>query len=455
MSGFKQCPKSTDNFDKKKFLTNGCYKHDVETCADILKHLGINATAALPTARVVRLQRVDGKADYINVSELEIYDESGRRIFEELTPSSSQVWSNNSDGYGPQLLLDGNPNTMFHSLHDANAFVQFNLRTNTKISRIVLRNRSDCCKSRIVGCAIMLLDEQNREVLRLPITSERDVYEFDLRRSSEDDARAALDLIAANTYMSRQPEDETLYNTNECVIPATTLQELGAKECRFGNIDLGRTNQLDNDIMWTEPIGCVISEDQLKRDMPDILSHITTTYNQIVNRTMSQINQGIADNRQQTGTAQTNKATNDGNAATQRSNAANARQRTRENNASFTREFNEENRAEKSGKEFKSIADFNDWINSNMSRDCAQHWVSNTHHCGWQYWTMHRHQTRVNEGRDCPHHNPVWVHRSNGCIGWGPIHVWRLGWHWNWNWWRGWRHEWGWHVATEHGWRWQ
>lgn len=133
--------------------------------------------ASFPSARFVRIQGIDGKQKIINLSKLEIYDEKDTLITQNITATSSSIYAD-ANQYGPNKLLDSDPNTMYHSNYEENAFVQFDLGSNRQISRIVVRNRVDCCKERIVGCAVILRNAEGSEVARSPFTETKDVYEM-------------------------------------------------------------------------------------------------------------------------------------------------------------------------------------------------------------------------------------------------------------------------------------
>lgn len=262
-----------------------------------------------------------------------------------------------------------------------------------------------------------------------------------------DNAKAALDAIAANTYMTREQGDETLYNTNECVIPMGVLQELKINNCRVGDVQLGQTNMPDQDIYWTEPGGCVIPEDVLRSRMPEILDHITKTYDEINQKTMSQIDQGINDNRSAKELSERNKATYDNNAANQRGAASNARSRTRDLNNTRSQQVTEMNRAADNATHLGNLSAHNQTVIDNMFRNCRSRTRNyyDAGHCGWHWKCYVReadpNHTAVNGGTPCPTPHSWCQHEWRSCCWWQWV-GWRL--EWRWNWWHGWQLQWIW-----------
>ena len=257
------------------------------------------------------------------------------------------------------------------------------------------------------------------------------------------EAGAALDMLAANTYMARDG-GETLYSLNECVIPSTELQTLGIFDCKFGNVELQSTNEKHSDIIWTHPTGCVISEANLHSQLPEVMAHITKTFQQAKDRLQQNINTGISDNMQATQTAWANYGTNNTNTAGQKWNASDARRRTRELDDTALQQLTEELRAAKSAKTHESKANHNQSADSRMMRDCRLEWT--THRpCGWGWKANYQYQSQSaqNGGRQCPPAQTHWWYGHQSCWEWRwvPYHEWR------WYWWYGWhysyiRHEW-------------
>lgn len=134
--------------------------------------------------RYVKLQRTDGKNEYINVLEIEVYDNNNTKITTGVTPSLNPQYES-PELFGPQYLIDSLAPNSFpsgwklpHTTNVPNAYMQLDLNQDTFVSKVVIKNRLDCCKERIVGCSLLLLNSNNSEVYKKTIDTVQDVYEF-------------------------------------------------------------------------------------------------------------------------------------------------------------------------------------------------------------------------------------------------------------------------------------
>ena len=252
---------------------------------------------------------------------------------------------------------------------------------------------------------------------------------------SAKEAGAALDLIAANTYMARG-EGDTLYSINQCVIPESELMTLNAMDCRFGNVELPRSNNIDSDVLWTYPTGCVLTEDGLKTQLPEVLAHITRTFKESKEKLQQNLNNSITDNQQSTQTSWANFGNNNTNAANQRFSATDARRRTRETDNVTMQEANEEVRAQRSARTFEEKANYNELVDRSMMRDCRLATASHEP-CGWGWrgWWQYTEHNAVNGGRSCPAASSHWYYGHRPCWEWRhvPVYEWHhylwSGWH--------------------------
>ena len=137
-------------------------------------------TTTQKMGRFVRLERADGRNEYINILELEVYDGSGAKITAGVVPS---LWPQygSAGTFGPQFLIDGQANAwsdygLVHTLANAGAYVQLDLGRDYAISQVVVRNRVNCCSDRIVGCRVVVKDVNYRDVFVYPITTNQSVY---------------------------------------------------------------------------------------------------------------------------------------------------------------------------------------------------------------------------------------------------------------------------------------
>jgi hypothetical protein len=135
-------------------------------------------------ARYVKLQRTDGKSEFINILEIEVYDQNNTKITTGITPSLHPQYDK-PELFGPQFLIDSLAPDNFpsgwklpHTTNVPNAYMQLDLNQDTFISKVVIKNRLDCCKERIVGCSLLLINSSNSEVYKKSIDNIQNVYEF-------------------------------------------------------------------------------------------------------------------------------------------------------------------------------------------------------------------------------------------------------------------------------------
>lgn len=149
------------------------------------------AAAAVPTGmitgKIVQVARADNKAEYINILGIDIFDQSGARITTGITPTiTPAVYANNPAQFGPQFLIDGiHTETggpaglrLPHSTNVANAAMTLDLGSDKVISKIVIYNRTACCKERINGCNLIVKKADGTTVLTIPLSGSKSVYTF-------------------------------------------------------------------------------------------------------------------------------------------------------------------------------------------------------------------------------------------------------------------------------------
>ena len=131
------------------------------------------------------IARADQKVEYINILGIDLFDESGARIQNGMTPSiSPAVYANDPIHWGAQYLTDGihmqydaNGYRLAHSTADANAYQQIDLGKDTVISKIVVYNRPDNA-DRINGCDLMVKNDAGVTVMKLAFTGSANVYSY-------------------------------------------------------------------------------------------------------------------------------------------------------------------------------------------------------------------------------------------------------------------------------------
>jgi hypothetical protein len=135
----------------------------------------------------VIIRRADGRAEYINILGIDVFDENGRMIRDNLRASIlPAIYANDPGQFGPRFLTDGIHTEKFrkggfrlpHTTNDPNARMIINLGSDRLISKIVVWNRVNCCSERIVGCRLVIRNSRNKVVLSHKITVTRPVYVF-------------------------------------------------------------------------------------------------------------------------------------------------------------------------------------------------------------------------------------------------------------------------------------
>lgn len=142
----------------------------------------------LKTAQFVRLQRTDNRDEYINILEMEVYDGSNNKITAGVIPSLGPQYEN-ANVFGPQFMIDSkatvnwgeNGSGLPHTMNTKDAFMQIDLGSNKEITKVVVKNRLDCCKARIIGASLILISSDGTEIFKESINEVKDVYTFDIK----------------------------------------------------------------------------------------------------------------------------------------------------------------------------------------------------------------------------------------------------------------------------------
>lgn len=148
-----------------------------------------DVTVNLPIKQII-LQRTDNKNTHINILEIEVYDNLGMKINTGIIPRLAPQYGD-PRRFGPQFLINNqwpnNSSQLPHTNGTKDAYMELELDSSQLISKIVVRNRLDCCKDRIRGTSLILKTDNNREISRVPINKIQDIYTF-----VNDDGRWAL-----------------------------------------------------------------------------------------------------------------------------------------------------------------------------------------------------------------------------------------------------------------------
>lgn len=132
-------------------------------------------------ASLIRIS-IPTRHDCLSIAELEVYDEKGSNIAYRGVPRSSSVFS---DIYQPGRALDQHPKTMFSTDCKDTPWFELSFPSDIIISKIVLYNRKDLHKQKILGAVLQLFDSKNMKVFSsTPISGVHDSYTFDFAAQS-------------------------------------------------------------------------------------------------------------------------------------------------------------------------------------------------------------------------------------------------------------------------------
>jgi len=152
---------------------------------DIMKDLQACQMAANAlTGKIVRIERADGKNEYINLLGIDVFGKNGAKIT--ATPTiGPTIYANNPTNFGPQFLVDGvhaenGPAGLRlpHTKAAPASFMQLDLGSDKAISKIVIYNRTSCCMDRINGCVLKVMNAAGATVVTIPLTGSKAVYTF-------------------------------------------------------------------------------------------------------------------------------------------------------------------------------------------------------------------------------------------------------------------------------------
>ena len=128
---------------------------------------------------------VDDTNRILNIAEIEVFDKNNTNL------SYQKGVTGSSEYPAPHLwvnLTDGNKTNFAHTLgrieteYDS---MTIDLGGETEISKIVITNRTDCCKNRIVSAKIEILDDANNIVSdTVNISAMQDTYTYDFTQTN-------------------------------------------------------------------------------------------------------------------------------------------------------------------------------------------------------------------------------------------------------------------------------
>jgi hypothetical protein len=167
--------------------------------------------------RYILIKRIDGKAEYINLSELEIYDMNGNKYDNtSFKTFSSTRYDNTTNNYISNNLIDGNTSKLAITKNSPDEWIMVDLGKNLVIGKMILVNRIDCCKERIVGCSISLININDTadkfvEVFTSNINEILDTYTYDFTKTINPAIESENNVIGRYIILKR------VDNKNECI----------------------------------------------------------------------------------------------------------------------------------------------------------------------------------------------------------------------------------------------
>lgn len=146
-------------------------------------------TTTIPTGRYVKLVHTvaydenapgneDDKNRIINLAEIEVFDVLGTNLAAGKTVSGSSEYP---APHGWSNLTDGNKTNFAHTYGRTSTeydSMTVDLGDRTEIKKLVITNRTDCCKHRVIGVKVMIIDSDGTTIVKETpaISVETDVY---------------------------------------------------------------------------------------------------------------------------------------------------------------------------------------------------------------------------------------------------------------------------------------
>jgi len=150
-----------------------------------------SAPTGPPKGRYVKLEQTvaydadatgnaDDKNKIINLAELEVFDTDGTNLASGKTVTGSSEYSST---HGYINLTDGNKTNFAHTkgrTEEEIDYLQVDLGSVKEIKKLVITNRTTCCKNRAIGIKAVLLGTDGTTVIKETpvISTEADTYTF-------------------------------------------------------------------------------------------------------------------------------------------------------------------------------------------------------------------------------------------------------------------------------------
>ena len=115
-----------------------------------------------------------------NIAEIEVYDTLGVNVAPNGTASMSSKFNND---FPAAYVNDGSISTFAHTKanHYEHAYIRVNLGKVVNVTKIVIKNRQDCCKDRLDGTWIRMFDSNMSRIKGSPtLTGSKNQYTWDV-----------------------------------------------------------------------------------------------------------------------------------------------------------------------------------------------------------------------------------------------------------------------------------
>jgi len=107
--------------------------------------------------------RISLNGNYLHITEMEIFDDTGSLLSSNKpVVSKNPLWQDNSPA-GLAKLTDGKYSNFVHT-NNGDEYIVVDLGQMSRIGKIVIYNRVDCCKNRIKTATVSILDQTDSPV---------------------------------------------------------------------------------------------------------------------------------------------------------------------------------------------------------------------------------------------------------------------------------------------------
>ena len=103
----------------------------------------------------------------MNIAEVQVFDTEGNNVSAGKQVSMSSFYTANNSFPGKNLV-DGNLNNFAHTSCSDKGWMKIDLESTVAIARITVYNRVDCCKDRLRGTTVQVLDASGSPVYTSP-----------------------------------------------------------------------------------------------------------------------------------------------------------------------------------------------------------------------------------------------------------------------------------------------